>query len=565
MPTHDESKLKGIPAGEASILKSTGTLVGQLVEVAGDAFVARLHSRGGEFEPERMVGMHKVRVGQVGSYLKVSQMGQDIVVMLESIWQARDAEGRAELLARLAPLGELGPGGDFHRGVKHYPTPGAEVHAFSTIQLERIFSDAAEGGYKVGKLSASESTDVYFNASKFFGRHAAVLGQTGSGKSWTVTSLIQSALRTMPSAHIIVLDMHAEYGDKDAGVMARSPFPENKVRCIDARDLEVPYWLLGLSELVELLVDEDDPDAATQTAMLRALVIDLKQETNASKDLGLITVDSPVYFSMDELLKRIKDSNKSSTDFGRTKAATHGKFDQLLVRMESLLNDSRYDFLLRPKIRTSTDSLVSLMQDFVGLGETRAAVTVLDMSSVPIDVAPMVTAQIARLAYEFNFWNPQCREFPITLICEEAHEYIPRGDHPRFKQARRMMERIAKNGRKYGVSMVVVSQRPHDVSETVLAQCGTFVCMRVSNPNDQDYVRAMVPDAARGVFAALTSLGPGEAIAMGEAVPMPVRFQVNRPSPPPNSTDIDFTKNWRHGGVEVDVKRLVSRWHKQTR
>ena len=128
-----------------------------------------------------------------------------------------------------------------------------------------------------------------------------------------------------------------------------------------------------------------------------------------------------------------------------------------------------------------------------------------------------------------------------------------------------MMERIAKVGRKYGVSLVVVSQRPHDVSETVLAQCGTYVCLRISNPNDQEYVRAMVPDAARGVFSALTSLASGEAVAMGEAVPMPVRLQVNRPSPPPNSTDIDFTTNWRNGGVNVDVEKLVDSWHKQTR
>ena len=321
----------------------------------------------------------------------------------------------------------------------------------------------------------------------------------------------------------------------------------------------------GFSEMVELLIDDDDPDAATQQAMLRTAIIDLKRSTNTEADVGQITVDSPVYFDIEELFKMIKDANKSSTDFGKTKSATHGKFDQMLVRTESLLNDSRYDFMLRPKKRNSTESLVGLMEEFVGLGEHRSAVTVLDLSSVPIDVTPMVCAQIGRLAYDFNFWNPQCREFPITLVCEEAHEYIPRGDHPRFKQARRIMERIAKNGRKYGVGLCVVSQRPNDVSETVLAQCGTYVCLRISNPNDQEYVRAMVPDAARGVFSALTSLASGEAVAMGEAVPMPVRLQVNRPSPPPNSTDIDFTTNWRNGGVNVDVEKLVDSWHKQTR
>jgi DNA helicase HerA-like ATPase len=561
-----EKEVNSPAVSSPSSAANSETLVGRLTEISGDGFVGKLISRGGEFVSERMVGMHKVRVGQIGSYLKVTQYGQDVVVMVEGTWQQRDPDGRIEHMIKLSPMGEMEMGGDFRRGVSNYPTTGAELHAMSSMQLERIFADSAEGGYKVGKLSASKTTDVYFNASKFFGRHAAILGQSGAGKSWTVTSFIQNALRTMPSAHIIVMDMHAEYGDKEMGVKARSPFPENKVRCLDARDLEVPYWLLSFAEICELFIDEDDSNAAVQQALLRSSLIDLKRETNADADLGQITVDAPVYFPMEELFQRIKDANKRSSDFGKTKSATFGKFDQLLVRMESLLNDNRYDFLLRPKLRTSTESLVSLMEDFVGLGgDHTASVTVLDLSAVPIDVAPMVTAQIARLAFEFNFWNPKCREFPITLVCEEAHEYIPRGSHPRYKQAKRMMERIAKVGRKYGVSMVVVSQRPHDVSETVLAQCGTYVCLRTTNPNDQEYMRAMVPDSAQGVLASITSLGPGEVIAMGEGVPVPVRFQVNRPSPPPNAADIDFTKSWRHGGVEIDVKKLVRRWHKQIR
>jgi hypothetical protein len=177
----------------------------------------------------------------------------------------------------------------------------------------------------------------------------------------------------------------------------------------------------------------------------------------------------------------------------------------------------------------------------------------------------MVTAQIGRLAYEFNFWNPLCREFPIFLICEEAHEYIPREDIPRYREARRSMERISKNGRKYGVGICVVSQRPHDVSETVLAQCSSYICLRLSNPDDQEYVRSMVPEASRGTFAALTSLSKGEAVALGEAVPMPVRFRVDLPDPPPNSTDVDYAGKWRDGGEEISVEQLVSNWHKQMR
>ena len=337
------------------------------------------------------------------------------------------------------------------------------------------------------------------------------------------------------------------------------------MRCLNAQDIEFPYWLLAYSELCELITDAADDNASIQVSVLRSLLIRLKRETNAHLNLGHITVDSPVYYSLEDLIDLIKKANVETSDFGKTKSPLFGKFDQVLVRLGSLLNDTRYDFLMKPKTRNSTESLTDLMQDLVGLGEPRANVTVLDLSAVPFDVVPMVTAQIGRLAYEFNFWNPLCREFPLYLVCEEAHEYIPREDIPRYREARRSMERIAKNGRKYGVGLCVVSQRPHDVSETVLAQCSSYICLRISNPDDQEYVRSMVPEAVRGTFAALTSLAKGEAVALGEAVPMPVRFRVDKPNPAPNSRDVDYARKWRDGGKQISVQNLVSNWHHQLR
>ena len=337
------------------------------------------------------------------------------------------------------------------------------------------------------------------------------------------------------------------------------------MRCLNAQDIEFPYWLLAYSELCELITDAADDNASIQVSVLRSLLIRLKRETNAHLNLGHITVDSPVYYSLEDLIDLIKKANVETSDFGKTKSPLFGKFDQVLVRLSSLLNDTRYDFLMKPKTRNSTESLTDLMQDLVGLGEPRANVTVLDLSAVPFDVVPMVTAQIGRLAYEFNFWNPLCREFPLYLVCEEAHEYIPREDIPRYREARRSMERIAKNGRKYGVGLCVVSQRPHDVSETVLAQCSSYICLRISNPDDQEYVRSMVPEAVRGTFAALTSLAKGEAVALGEAVPMPVRFRVDKPDPAPNSRDVDYARKWRDGGKQISVQNLVSNWHHQLR
>ena len=154
-------------------------------------------------------------------------------------------------------------------------------------------------------------------------------------------------------------------------------------------------------------------------------MLELKNEANEHLKLGHITVDSPIYFSMDALVERFKFVNETTADFGKSKTALTGKFDQLLVKLYSRLNDTRYDFLLRPQKRTSSESLSGLLRDFVGLGSPRAKVTVLDLSSIPFDVHPTVTAQIGRLAFEFNYWNPKCREFPLFLIAEEAHSYIP--------------------------------------------------------------------------------------------------------------------------------------------
>ena len=543
----------------------TSSILGHLVEITGEYFVAKLDDDLEGFGADKMVGMDKVRLGQVGSYLMVKQSDTKILCMVEKMWTESVSDSHEIHKLRLTPIGEFDAKGNFDRGIHHYPTAGATLHVVSSWNLERIFSDHSEVYYKVGKLSAFDSIDVYLDASTFFGRHSAILGQTGSGKSWTVTSMIQAALRYMPNSHIIVMDLHGEYGDKKTDTSITSPFPASKVRCLDALDLEMPYWVLTYSNLAEVFISPDDMHASVQLAFLRGALNDLRIEANKGSGLGHITVDSPVYFSLDELRDKFEDANQETSDFGRVQGPLYGKFDQLLVRMNSLMNDGRYDFMLKPKIRTSTETLVDLMRDFVGLGDPKANVTVLNLSAVPYDVAPTVTALIGRLAFEFNFWNPDCLEFPIWLVCEEAQEYIPRDSDTRYKEARRTMELIAKAGRKYGVGLCVVSQRPKEVSETVLAQCGTFLCMRISNPDDQEYLRSMVPDSARGTFSSLTSLSRGEVVAMGAAVPMPVRFRVNLPNPPPNSQDVDFAEKWSKGGKDIDVEQLVSNWHRQIR
>jgi len=547
------------------MISEKNTLIGHLVETNGSDFTAQLISEDEGFVPEVIVDDINVRIGQIGSYLMVRQSGVYVLVIVESMWQEVDLEGTLIRMVRVNPLGEITAKGGFARGLANFPTAGAEIHLVTAATLEVLFSKYSAADFKVGKLSSFDSVDVYIDPDAFFGRHCAILGQSGSGKSWTVTSFIQSTLKAMPNAHVIILDLHGEYGAKDWDPDTRPPFPDEMVRCIKASDLEIPYWLLTYEELIELLIDSDDPNASVQVAFLRGVLLELKTASNEHLDLGHITVDSPIYFSMDELIRQIKNANETTQDFGKSKTALTGKFDQLLVKLMSRLNDTRYDFLLKPVKRVSSESLEGLLRDFVGLGDKNAKVTVLDLSSIPFDVHPTVTAQIGRLAFEFNYWNPKCREFPLFLVAEEAHSYIPRAHLGGHQGTRRSFERIAKAGRKYAVGLCVVSQRPNELSETVLSQCSTFVCLRITNPDDQEYVRALVPDAARGILEALTSLAQGEAIATGEGVPMPVRFKVTMPDPPPNAQDIEYAGMWSKGPQDADVEHIVDCWRRQKR
>jgi DNA helicase HerA-like ATPase len=553
------------PAGGVAIDELfNNTLAGHLVDVTEGDFIARLDSLEEATATTGLLASGGLSAGQVGSYLVIRNETDHTLVTVARHYQATDTQSCAIPMVELTPLGTLDRRGSFSRGIARYPDCGSEVHLITQDNLARIFAGYGDKDFAVGALSASDTTKVHLNASAFFGRHAAILGQSGSGKSWGVTSLVQCALRAMPQAHIILLDMHGEYSDRwQDGKRTPSPFSSLNTRSFGAEELEFPYWLLSFADLCELLINPEDKNASVQTSFLRDTLLRLRHEVNSHLDLGHITVDSPLYYPLDELHKAMKEADAATADFGREKLATYGKFDQPLVRLSSLLNDKRYDFMMKPSKRTSSESLTDLMRELVGLGQKRASVTVVDLSTVSFDVVPLVAAQIGRLIYEFNFWNPNCTEFPIFLICEEAHEYIPREESARYREARRYMERISKNGRKYGVGLCVVSQRPHDVSETVLAQCSSFLCLRISNPDDQAYIRSMAPEASQGTFDTLASLAKGEVIALGEAVPMPVRFMMDQPDPPPNSTDIDYSAKWRSESIAIDVDRLVSRWRSQ--
>ena len=560
---------------------SPNAVIGYIVDVQGNLLVATLIEDEQGHAPIVTIGDEDVLVGQLGSYVAVKQNDVHLIAVVTRMSEQESLAGPtiettgddaarlpfAKRIARLTPVGSIIENGRFERGVAQYPTTGAEVHAIGSADIARMFDRFQSKGLAVGTLASHPSLRVYLDPTNLFGRHLAILGQTGAGKSWTVATIVQKTVAAMERAHIIILDLHGEYCWNREDGSRHYAFANTIVRHVDARDLEIPYWLMTYAELCDLLIEHREREATNQTAFFRDCLLEGRKSENASATpvLGLsrVTVDTPIYFSLDDLLMAVR--NKNVERVGNRQGPMFGNFDRFLMRIESKLNDQRYDFLLKPKKRNTSASLSGLLRDFVGLGDPKRAVTVINLSSVPFDVRPTVAAQIGRLAFEFNYWNPKYREFPILLICEEAHAYIPRESESQFAGSRRSMERIAKEGRKYGVGLAVVSQRPHEVSETVLAQCGTFICLRITNPNDQGYVRSLVPESEGDLVSVLAGLGRGEALVLGEAVPLPTRLQFEKPDPTPNSDDVDFYDKWTTGPDDLDVDAIVNRWRSQER
>jgi hypothetical protein len=544
-------------------------LLAYLTEVRGNGMDARVVPEHTNDMPLIKIDDELILAGHVGSYVVVRQSSIAVMALVFKIWEEdrfdNQNDRQTDRFISLIPVGELQEDGGFVRGVRHYPTPGAKVFAVGISEINAIFARFRSYGFYIGQLASHRDYQVSLDPKAFFSRHFAIIGQSGSGKSWTVASLIQSTITAMPNSHMIMLDLHGEYCWKSENGLVKSAFPSHLVNYVDATEMEMPYWMMSYSELVDLFIDREDKSATMQMSYMREVIQQLKRKEAKNIGLSTVTVDTPIYFSLAEMYMHFKSANEERREFGKVQGALFGQFDEFLIRMQSRFNDVRYDFLLKPKIRNSSESMAALLRQFVGLGQHKANINIVDLSSVPTDIRPAISAQVGRLVYEFNYWNPKRREFPITLICEEAHAYIPREKGGQYDGTKKVMERIAKEGRKYGVSIGVVSQRPTELSETMLAQCSSFICLRTSNPEDQAYIKGLMPEAEGDLADMLSSLGRGEALVLGEAAPLPTRVQIYRPNPEPRSNDVDYYENWRGGAHDLDVEEIVQLWRTQVK
>lgn len=522
---------------------------------------------------------------RVGSYLRISDSDNAVLIAIIenfTIDVGTDTQENAtrKYIIEAYPLGML-KDGMFERGGDTLSIPPKKVEPARTEDIKRIFETSVKESDKFvfSTLSSDNLIPVPVDGNKFFNKHIAVIGSTGSGKSHTVAHIIQEAIRQkngrydgLNNSHIVIFDIHSEY---------KTAFPD--ANYLDISNLVLPYWLLNSDELQELFIDTEANDHNQRNVFKEAVVNGRKSHFNGTdEEKDKIHFDSLLFFDIDEVLQFARTKNEEIIDTGEIYASgakkgqpklnqgtLNGKLTNFVSRLENKLNDRRLDFLLGSKSRQI--HFDETIRQFIGYGDNMSNVTIIDLSGVPFEVLSISVSLISRILFEFGYYlkryindkSPESRinnETPLLLVYEEAHKYVPNSEVFKYRASKESIERIAKEGRKYGVSLLLASQRPSEISDTIFSQCSNFIAMRLTSPTDQSYVNRLLPDAMGSMMNKLPSLKVGEALLLGEAVVLPSVVQIGRCAPEPSSNDIPYLQLWKEKWKDVEFGEIVKRW-----
>lgn len=513
----------------------------------------------------------------------IPQEENGVAVSLVGTYRARDGLNENTFTRAVFSLPEI------NRPV--YPIEEKSLEDFMGI-LSRSSKAKAAAPLKVGTYTLDGKASAYIDGDKLFQRHAALLGSTGSGKSFTVASILeQSAL--LPHANIIVLDLHGEYSSMKFACHYRiAGIGDLKVKRVGA--LFLPFWLLTYDEMQSVFVDRSGDNAPNQSLALMDSVIEMKRaaiaELGKPELLQGFTVDTPVPYRLQSLVDSLDEKNDEAIDTGETyasgprkgqpkteKGPLAGKLSRFLIRLKTKMNDRRYAFMYQAPAEYETyAALHQLAEKLLGTGVKpdgiNHGIKIVDFSEVPSDILPVVVGLVARLVYQIQFWSSPGADgdarHPIVLVCDEAHLYLPSSaasTGPLEKRALENFERIAKEGRKYGVGLMVVSQRPSDVSTTILSQCSNIISLRLANKTDQAVVKQLLPESLEGLMEVLPTLDVGEAVIVGDATLLPTRIKMSKPKHEPRSATIPFWTRWASPKAEVDLVAAIENLRRQSR
>lgn len=547
---------------DVSEFSNESEFIGRIVDVAGDGAVAVMDAEARAAALTSGSKGHSM-LGQIGSIAKIEVEGSWIFAIVRSVrskgMSGAEAFGdEGDLLyIDMDFVGQSEESSDgsgnitVNRGISKFPVPGQTVLTANDQDLALIFSARGRAHVTIGTLYPTHNVRATILIDNLLSRHFAVLGSTGTGKSSAVALLVHRIVEELPYAHVIILDPHNEYEEA---------FSENGVH-FDTENLKLPYWLMTFEEHIQVFIGIRTVDREVEVDILKRCLLAARQKGAEAVKVDRVTLDAPIPYRLADLLEGIE------AGMGKLeKPETLLPFLRLKNKIEELKNDRRYGFMFSGLL--VSDNLADTVTRLLRFPAQGKPVSTLDLSGVPADIVDVVVAVLCRLVFDFAVWSRKETQQPLLLICEEAHRYVSGEQNDRFGSARKALERIAKEGRKYGVALGLVSQRPSDLSETVLAQCGTVIAMRMNNDRDRDFVASAMPEGSQGFLDSLPSLRNRECIICGEGVTAPVRVRLDdlEADKLPSSTDPTFSTSWKEETADTEfVNKVIRRWRSQLR
>ncbi|HVF83674.1 MAG TPA: DUF87 domain-containing protein [Sphingomicrobium sp.] len=537
---------EGATGGHVPAPHQNQAAIGQVLEIAGSGSKIRM-------DTERLNGLAThtdpsvAMSGQVGSQVKMAVGTSWLIANVRTM--KRDEDGT--ITAMIDFLGEgsrdsSGRMGNFRRGVTRYPIPGCTVHPVTTEDLRSVFAASDSPHIEIGTVYPTDDIRGALYVDPMLSKHFAVLGSTGTGKSTSVALILHRISQLSPEGHIVMIDPHGEYSAAFKGCG----------ELFNVDNLALPYWLMNFEEHCEVLLTTDGSERQRDADILAKCLLAARMKTKAAENSGKITVDSPIPYLLTDL-NQVLVNEMGKLD----RAGDTTPYQRLKNKLDELRADPRYTFMFSGML--VSDTMGSFLAKLFRLPANGRPISIVDVSGVPSDITSVVVSVLARMVFDYAIWSRTEAQRPLLLVCEEAHRYVPKDENSGGQAVRKILERIAKEGRKYGVSLGLITQRPSDLAEGVLSQCGTIVAMRLNNDRDQACVRAAMPEGARGFLDAIPALRNRECIVCGEgvAIPIRVRFDDLEPEKRPASSDPSFAALWREtGGEQEIIGRTIRRW-----
>ena len=493
--------------------------------------------------------------GNIGSHVKIRVGRSWLIGVVRSM---RLAEAESDLiLADVEFLGEgLAVGDDvrftsFRRGVTRYPVPGTRVFPVDCEDLTQMFATASRPHIEVGTVYPTSDVRAALYIDALLGKHFALLGSTGTGKSTATALILHRICELAPNGHIVMIDPHGEYAEafKEKGAI------------FDVGNLAMPYWLMNFEEHCEVMVTSGGDQRQADCDILAKCLLAARARNRVAEGLGKITVDSPIPYLLTDLNSIIQN------EMGKLdKAGNTAPYMRLKTKIDEIRADPRYNFMFSGML--VGDCMAEFIARIFRLPGDGKPISIIDVSGVPSDIVSVVVAMLSRMVFDYAIWARSEEQHPVLLVCEEAHRYVPSDNERGGRAVRGMLERIAKEGRKYGVSLGLITQRPSDLAEGVLSQCGTIIAMRLNNDRDKNFVKSAMPEGARGFLDSIPALRNREAIICGEGVSIPIRVSFDNLDSEmcPASNDPVFSELWKRTGNEALIlARVINRWRSQGR